>query len=160
MAALETMSESDEATSAGSDHDTSGSVTRRVTARRLLLAVITLLLAAIAWGALYGALRQATLAQTAGQRVETVVQAMCGCLSVLTALTCYWQRPWANKVRVAWAASLVVGAGLSGLVWGPAMPLVALVMAGGTLLVALLLLWAMRLVGNLRGGGVRQILVR
>ncbi len=151
------MSESHEATSPGADPDTSGSVTRRVIARRLLLAVITLVLAAIAWGALHGALRQATLVQTTGQRAETAVQAMCGCLSILTALTCYWQRPWAHKVRVAWAASLVLGAGLSGLVWGPAMPLAALVMAGGTLLVALLVLWAMRLVGDLRSGGVRQI---
>jgi hypothetical protein len=106
-------------------------------ARRLLLACTTLLLLALAWGALAGGVRQMPYAETLGQRVETVVQIACGMLTLLVVLTCFAGRRWARAVRAAWAATLAGAAGMSALVWGPPMPGIALLFA----LLALLVAW-------------------
>ncbi len=113
-------------------------------ARRILLTFTLLLLLALAWGALSGGVRQLTRSNTVGQQVETVVQLVSGLLTVMTVLTCFWWRGWARPVRVAWAVSLVSAAGLSALVWGPPMPLVALAFAVVAGVVALGTLWALR----------------
>jgi hypothetical protein len=117
-------------------------------ARRAALGGVLVVLTLVAWGAVWGGFRQMPRAETSGQRAETAVQIACGVLSVLTALTCFRWRRWAGAVRVAWAASLALGVGLSGLVWGPPMPWIALLMGAGTLLAALLLIWAMRAWGR------------
>ncbi len=112
--------------------------------RGVLLAGAALLLAALGWQALSGALRQLPRARTLGQKVETVVQFESGLLSLLVAVTCFWRRGWAGLVRSAWGMSLAGAAGLSALVWGPAMPHIAMLFAAGGLLVARAVTWALR----------------
>jgi hypothetical protein len=109
----------------------------RTIVRRIVVAGATLLLVVLAWGALFGGLRQLSRPLTTGQRIETVVQLACGVLSLLVALTAFRWRRWSGPVRAAWAATFVLAAGLSGLVWGPPMPLLALLFAAAALLVAL-----------------------
>ncbi|MGA2383885.1 MAG: hypothetical protein ABSD56_04920 [Bryobacteraceae bacterium] len=109
---------------------------RRV-GRRILLALATLVLLAVAWGALSGAVRQIPRSRNLGQKLETVVQVACGLLSLLSVLTTFGWRPWASRVLAAWTVSLAAAAGLSALVWGPPSPVVALGLTAGTLLVAL-----------------------
>jgi hypothetical protein len=109
----------------------------RTIVRRMVLAGATLLLVVLAWGALSGGIRQLSRPLTTGQQVETVVQLACGVLSLLVVLTAFRLRQWAGPVRAAWTITLVMAAGLSGLVWGPPMPLLALLFAAAALLLAL-----------------------
>jgi hypothetical protein len=102
------------------------------------------LLLVIAWGALSGGLRQIPQSRTPGQRVETAVQLACGCLSVLSILTCILWRQWRAAVLAAWTISLTTAAGLSSFVWGPPSAIVALGFAVGTLLLALAVIWMLR----------------
>jgi hypothetical protein len=104
--------------------------------RRMILAGATLLLLIVAWAAVSGAIRQLPRSQTFGQRVETGVQLACGLLSLLVVLTCFRWRRRAQPIRMAWASSLALVAGLSPLVWGPPMPLIALLFGALALLVA------------------------
>ncbi len=104
--------------------------------RRSLLACTLLFLIWLAWQALLGGFRQLSRSRTAGQKVETIVQIECGLLSLLVALTCFWQRRWSRAVRILWSISLAAAAGLSALVWGPAMPWVAALFTAVALLMA------------------------
>lgn len=115
---------------------------KRVVRRGVLVAVL-LVLAAVAWGALAGALHQLPKARNLGQRAETGIQFVCSLLSVLAVVTCFWWRRWAPAVRTVWAVSLAATGGLSALVWGPPMLSIALGFAAATLLVALALNWAL-----------------
>jgi hypothetical protein len=117
---------------------------RRPIARRVLLVCSMLLLLALAWGALAGGLRQWSSSHTPGQQVETAAQLMCGILTLLVVLTCFAARRVAGPVRVVWTVSLVTAAGLSSLVWGPPMPLIALLFALVAFLVAWSITWALR----------------
>ena len=113
--------------------------------RRGLLACTLLFLIWLAWKALSGGFRQLPRSHTAGQKVETVLQLECGVLSLLVALTCFWRRPtWAPVVRTLWAISLASAAGLSSLVWGPPMPLIAVLFVAVALFVARAIQWALR----------------
>lgn len=115
---------------------------------RILLRVATVaLLLLLAWGAIAGGLRQLPASRTAGQGVETAVQLVCGFLTLLVVVTCFARREWARSARIAWAASLVTAAGLSPLVWGPPMPLVALLFAAAAALLALAVGWVLRRTG-------------
>ena len=109
--------------------------------RRILLACSTLFLGWLAWQALSGALRQITRSRTPGQKVESIIQTACGALSLLVAITTFWQRMSARPVRIAWGISLVAAAGLSPLVWGPPMPLVGALFAASALIVVRAVLW-------------------
>ena len=104
--------------------------------RRLALAVVAALLLVLSWGALSGAVSQWPSAGSPGQRVETVIQAAAGVLSLLVPLTPFALRPWARPIRLAWGISAAAAAGLSALVWGPPMPLMALGFTGAAGLLA------------------------
>jgi hypothetical protein len=112
--------------------------------RRIVLACSTVFLIALAWGALSGGLRQLPRIRTVSQRIETAVQLSCGLLSLLIVVMCFRWRRWNSAVRSGWAISVATAAGLSSFVWGPPMPLIALLFAVGTLLVALAVIWALR----------------
>lgn len=112
-------------------------MTHRPIIRYILLVIAGLFLFVLAWWTISGGLQQFHRAQTFGQQLETVIQILCGLLSLLVILTYFWQQKWARSIRFAWAISLTIMAGLSSLVWGPPMPLVSLAFAG----VALLLAW-------------------
>jgi hypothetical protein len=109
---------------------------RRPVARRIGLAGATLLLLIVAWWAVSGAIQQIPRSHSFGQRVETGVQLACGVLSLLVVLTCFRWRRWSRAIRIAWAISLAAVAGLSSMVWGPPMPLIALLSAAFAVLVA------------------------
>ena len=73
------------------------------------------------------------------------MQLACGLLSLLVLLTCFRWRRWGAPVRTAWAISLATAVGLSSLVWGPPLPLIGLLFAAGALLVALVIIYAIRI---------------
>lgn len=112
--------------------------------RRILLASATLLLLAMTWMVLSGAIHQWPRSRTGGQRVETAVQLACGLLSLLTVLTSFRWRRWGPGVRSAWAVSLTAVAGLSSIVWGPPSLAAGFVLAAVALLVALAIIWLLR----------------
>lgn len=105
----------------------------------LAVAVILLFFTILGWWAIEGALNQWTHSDTFGQKLETIIQFFCGILSLLTASTLFWLQRWARLIRLTWAGSFVIIAGLSSLVWGPPMPLISLAFAG----VAFLFVWGM-----------------
>jgi len=98
--------------------------------RRLGKGAAILFLVGLAWKALSGGFGQAKRARTLGQKVQTVAQIQCGGLSLLAALPCLGRRGWVGPVRTLWRVSLIVASGLSGLVWGPPMPHIAILFAG------------------------------
>jgi hypothetical protein len=117
-------------------------VSIRPVVRRGLLACAVLFLIWLAGQALLGGFRQLPRSRTVGQKVETVIQIVCGLLSLLVVLTCFWRRRWAPPVRIVWGISLATAAGLSSLVWGPPMPLIGLLFVAISLLVARAVIWA------------------
>jgi len=119
----------------------------RTIARRILRASAILLLLAIAWVALSGVLSQIHRSQTIGQGIETGIQLVCGLLCLLTAVACLNRHRWYRQIRTVWAISLATTAGMSSLVWGPPMMIVGLVFAAVALLVALTIIWMLRVGG-------------
>ena len=113
----------------------------RPVVRRGLLACTILFLLWLAWQALAGGFRQLHRSHTAGQKVETATQLECGVLSLLVALTCFWQRQLAPPVQTLWGISLATAAGLSSLVWGPPMPFLGILFAAIALLAARAIKW-------------------
>ncbi len=116
----------------------------RLLFRRVLLAVIVLLLLLMAWEAVTGAIDQFPRSETAGQKIETIIQIGFGILCVLTVITCFWRQEWADTIRIAWGTNLVLVAGLSSLVWGPPMLLATLAVVMVALGVAVIFIWALR----------------
>jgi peptidoglycan/LPS O-acetylase OafA/YrhL len=108
-------------------------VTRR---RTVAVALALLLLLVVAWGTLWGGLRQAPRATTLAQRAETGIQIACGLLSLLLAFTHFRWRRRARVIGAAWGASLAATAFTSAIAWGPPMPAVGALFAGGALLLA------------------------
>jgi len=113
--------------------------------RRIILISTILLLLVLAWVTFAGGLNQIPRSQTIGQVVETVVQIACGVLSLLIAVTCFYWQKLRRPVRFAWLISLILTAGMSSLVWGPPMLTVGLVFAALAFLVALGIIWLLRI---------------
>ncbi|MDZ7758068.1 hypothetical protein [Rhodohalobacter sp.] len=116
---------------------------RKLFVDRLLPAFIILFLIMLAWWAIAGGVHQFSHSNTIGQIMETIVQLLCGILSLLTVFTNFRLRKWARPIRLAWAISLVITAALSSLVWGPPMPFIALGFAAVALLVSMGVLWTL-----------------
>jgi len=117
---------------------------RKLLYRRFMLICTILFLIILAWWAIAGGVRQFSHSNTVGQKIETLVQLICGILSLLTVLTIFRLRTWAKTIRLAWTVSLVITAALSSLVWGPPMPFVALAFTTVALLVATITLWSLK----------------
>lgn len=105
--------------------------------RLFLIAGAVLLLLIVAWGSLSGGVRQIPRSHTVGQSVQTAVQLLAGLLSIGVILTSFRWRGWRRRVHGAWTASFTTATGLSALVWGPPMPLIALLFAVVALVLAL-----------------------
>ena len=112
-------------------------------ARRLLSASAALALLALAVWMVSGGVHNLARAKTIGQRLENAVQFVCALLSVATVVTRYRWHHLNRPVRIVWAIALAAMAGLSGLVWGPPMPLVALLFVLAALLIAWVVLRAL-----------------
>ncbi len=113
--------------------------------RYLLLICAIGLLILLAWMEISGGLQQLPRSRTVGQLTETALQLAGGLLSLLVVLTCFRVRRWARAVRIAWTVVVVTAAGLSSVVWGPSLPLTAVLFASGSLLVVLSIQWALRI---------------
>lgn len=98
----------------------------------------------LAWTGLVGGPQQLPLARTTGQLLETIVQITYGILSLASIVTIVWHRPWSRVVRLAWAVSMMLVAGLASVVWGGTSLGIGLVSAGCTLLIALGVIWLLR----------------
>ena len=116
--------------------------------RRIVRGFTISLLMVLAWGLLAGAFDQLPRSHTTGQQFETILQFVCGLLSLLCVLTAFWQRSWGKVIRIAWAISVVVVAGASSLVWGPRLPVIAAVFAGVAMVVALGVNWALNVTSD------------
>jgi len=119
----------------------------RSTVRRIILISAILLLLAVAWVSVSGGISQLSRSRTIGQVTETTIQLACGLLSLLSAFTCFYGKRWRRPVRFIWGATLMTAAGMSSLVWGPPMLTVALVFAAAALLIALTIVWLLRVGG-------------
>lgn len=115
----------------------------RSVARHVLSGCAALLLLALGWWTLSGALRDLSQAATLGQQVETVIRFACGLLSIAVVVTRFRWHRLGRPVRVAWAVTLAATAGVSALVWGPPMLHIALLFVAVALLVAWVILWAL-----------------
>ena len=111
--------------------------------RRLLSIVAVLLLLALAWWTVTGGLRDVPQSRTVGQWLETIIRLACGVLSVSTAVTRFWWRVFARRVRFAWTVTLAGFLGLTALVWGAPQPHVALLFVVVALLLAWAVVWAL-----------------
>lgn len=114
--------------------------------RYLSGAVSLMLLLIIAWMAISGSLDQLPRSKTIGQKVQTIIQLICGLMSLMTVITLFRWKRWGRPIQNTWVASLVITAGLSALVWGPPMPLIVLIFGIAALLFAAGVLWMLRAV--------------
>lgn len=110
------------------------------------------LLVIIAWLALSGSIDQFSRAYTFGQIVQTYIQAFCGILSLAIILTFFIDKKRAKLIHHTWLVSLVLTASISALVWGPPMPIIALVFGIAAFLLAKGILWLMN-TSSLRESG-------
>ena len=109
----------------------------------LLCGCAALLLLAFAWWAGKDGLRNLRQARTIGQQLETGIRLACGLLSIAVVATRFRWRRVSRPVRIAWVVTLATAVGLSALVWGPPMPLIAVLNAGVALLLAWAVIWAL-----------------
>lgn len=114
--------------------------------RKLPGGICIILLLVISWIAITGGLDQLPRSETIGQKAETFIQLICGILSLMTILTLYLWKKFAQIIQYAWAVSLVITAGLSALVWGPPMPHIALIFGAAAFLFSAGVLWLLRAV--------------
>lgn len=132
------------APSAESSQSAEPSRTRTPRLARIAAAAAILVLLALADYSIAGAVQQFARPLTLGQRVQTWIQLAAGALGLLVVLTIWLGRRWRRLVRFSWGLSLAAAAGLSALVWGPPMPLLAAAFATVALAVAGGVVWALR----------------
>lgn len=89
--------------------------------RNLVLILVSLILLLIAWKTLSGALGQWSISVSAGQQLETVIQFICGVLSIVVLIGIWVRLPYVTYIQYAWGLSLVITSVVSALVWGPPM---------------------------------------
>ena len=115
----------------------------RLVLRRVLCGGGALLLLALSWWTLSSGVRNVRQVMNLGQEVETTIQLVGGLLCLAVVVTRFWWRPAARPLRIAWMATQAVWVALSALVWGAPQPLIALLFAAVSLLLAWGLLWAL-----------------
>ena len=115
--------------------------------RRIILMGTIVLVLILAWISISGAISQYSRSQTIGQIAETVIQIVCGLLSALIVLTCFYLQKLRRPVRFAWLISLVITTGLSSVVWGPPMLIVGVISGVITYLVARGIIWLLQVGG-------------
>ena len=112
--------------------------------RRVLLAVVLLLLLWLAWTGLSGGITQLSQAQTLGQQAQTLSQIAYGLFALLCGITTFWGRRWSGPLEVCWAVSITVAAGLAAIVWGGTSVAIGVLSGGAALLIALVIVWLRR----------------
>ena len=86
--------------------------------RRILLAVVLLVLVALAWLGLSGGVHDLPQSTTVGEKVQSLTQLLYGAFALLTAVTTFWGRRWARVIRASWIVICAVAGGLASIAWG------------------------------------------
>jgi hypothetical protein len=102
----------------------------------------------MAWVLFSGGLSQLSRSGTIGQITQTSIQITCGVFTLLILFTCFYMKRLRRLIRTIWIITLMITAGMSSLVWGPPMLLVGLVFATAALLVALAIIWLLKVGGT------------
>jgi hypothetical protein len=97
--------------------------------RSTVFTLVAGIYAGVAWFASAGALDQWARISTRAQAIETCAQLALGVLSVGAAISPFLRLSSGHRIRVIWGVWFAGVAGFSGLIWGPPMPLVALLFA-------------------------------
>lgn len=119
-------------------------------------AVALLLLAALAYGGLAGALAQWSEQRTSGQSVQTATQFLYGMLSLLAIVTAFTWRRAARAIQMTWAITLATSGGLASVMWGDTSAVIGVVSGLAALLVALGIVWLLRTGARGMGAAVRD----
>jgi len=112
--------------------------------RLLMLATAAILLLALAWTGLAGALGQLHDSRSPGQILQTVTQLAYSLFAVLSLLTTFWGRSWAMTMIGCLAVSVAVSAGLASVVWGGTSLAIGCLSGGAAFLVAAAIGWLLR----------------
>jgi hypothetical protein len=119
-------------------------VTLGTPVRRGLLAVALSILLFLTWEGLSGGVTQVPQSHTPGQKAQTLAQFGYGVSGLLCAVTLVWKRRWAPVVQGCWIGALTIAAGFASVVWGGTSLAIGLVTGAGALLVALFIVWLLR----------------
>ena len=112
--------------------------------RRVLFAVALLLFAGLGWTGIVEGLHQVAVAHTLGQRIQNISQVAYGFLSVLAMFTSFRGRRWRPPILASWAVCVALAGGLASVVWGGTTLLTGVVSGAASLLVALAIIWLLR----------------
>jgi len=112
--------------------------------RRVVLGLVVLLLLAFSWAGFSGGVHQLSFSHSAGEMAQTFTQFGYGLFALLSVATTFVGRRWARVVSGGWVISASMAAGLATVVWGGRSLLIGLLSAMAASLVALGLVWMLR----------------
>jgi len=112
--------------------------------RRLSLGTALLFLLGLGFVGLRNGLAEWSQANTIGQRLASVTEALYGVLGLVAGAGLLTRRRWTVPVVVAWAVSITITAGLAPVVWGGAGLLAGVAAAAATALIASGVIWLAR----------------
>jgi hypothetical protein len=113
-------------------------------ARRVLLALGLLFLAGLGWLGLSGGVEQFSMSRSLIQWAQSMSQLAYGILSVAAIVAVLRRRRWKTAVLRAWTVAVTLAAGLAPVAWGGLGLSSGLMAGGGTLLIALAIIWLVR----------------
>ena len=112
--------------------------------RRVLFILAIVLLLALAWTGISGAMSQLSGARTAAEKTQTVFQFVYGACALLAIITTFWQRRWNGPILVCWTIALAFTGGLGATAWGGASVLVGVVSGLAAGLIGVGIAWLLR----------------
>jgi hypothetical protein len=112
--------------------------------RQVLAALVVLLLLALTFEGIVGGVGQFPHSINAVQYVQSTAQVLYGICALFSIVTAIQWRPFAGVVHVAFVASSVVATGLAAVSWGGQSYWSGLIYGASALVVASLLVWAVR----------------
>jgi hypothetical protein len=112
--------------------------------RRIFLATALSSLLALAWNGFSGGTNQLSESQTLGQKAQTVSQFAYGLFALLSVATTFWGRRWSRVSHACWMVSVTLAGGLASVVWGGTSVAIGMLSGVATFLVALALIWLLR----------------
>lgn len=123
--------------------------------RVLRIGFVVALVALCAYAGIEDGMRAFAGAQTAGQRVASVIQLLYGALSVAVLVAMAFRPGWVAALLLAWGAALAVTGGLAAVVWGEQGWAVGAAAGASVAAVAALVVWAWR--AHARAGAPRGV---
>jgi hypothetical protein len=126
------------------DPDRGALLTLHPSLRRVIALLALLFLAFMAWTGITGGVTQWPESATVGQKAQTVTQLLYGLFALMSTITVVRARRWRSVSRIGWAGSVTIAAGLAAVVWGGTSPMTGIPTGAASLLIALVVLWALR----------------